>query len=352
MEANKHYSGIDGLRTLGCLGIIMMHIRANTGYQIGGTVFNGVIPLFTQFVYLFMLISAFGMCCGYYQGLRNGTFDPNRFYSRRYGKLWVFFALTVLLEVVVERTPQVLAEAFMELTMVFGFLPNNELSVIGVAWTLGVIFVFYYLFPYFVFLLWNKRRGWFALVVSLIVSALCQHYFFTEKFVIEDFTARHSFLYCIPLFLAGGLLYLYREPVSSFVRRWRIPSLLVCIGLTVAYYLLPDAVMGLTIFVPKQLLVFVPWLIYAISVDSVILSNPVTKYLSGISMEMYLAHMIVFRIVEKLGLLYLFGHGILSYVTACLLTLAILLLSIQLYRVAFAKLSAFILSKSYLFKKQ
>ena len=32
--------------------------------------------------------------------------------------------------------------------MLFGFLPNNTLSTIGVAWTLGAIFAFYIIFPF------------------------------------------------------------------------------------------------------------------------------------------------------------------------------------------------------------
>lgn len=346
METNKHYNGIDGLRTLGCLGIIAMHIRANTNYDVSGYVYNAIIPSFTQFVYLFMLISAFGLCCGYYSSLRSGIFDPNRFYKRRYGKLWLFFALVVLLEVITERTPQALAEAFVELTMVFGLLPNNELSIIGVSWTLGIIFVFYYLFPFFIFLLWSKRRAWCTLVLSLIVSTLCQEYFFTEKFVIEDFTARHSFLFCIPFFLGGGLLFLYREQLSILVKRWRLASFLICSSLTVIYYYLPDTIMGVDILVPKQLLVFVPWLAYAISVDSIVLCNPITKYLSNISMEMYLAHMIAFRVVEKIGLLYILGNNVFSYLLTFLLTLAVLIPAIQLYRLTVNKLSAYIHTKT------
>lgn len=32
----KHYGAIDGLRTIACLGIIMMHMAANNSYSISG----------------------------------------------------------------------------------------------------------------------------------------------------------------------------------------------------------------------------------------------------------------------------------------------------------------------------
>lgn len=35
-------------------------------------------------------------------------------------------------------------DATMEFLLIYGFLPNNALNVIGVSWTLGVIFTFYF----------------------------------------------------------------------------------------------------------------------------------------------------------------------------------------------------------------
>ena len=63
----KHYGAIDGLRAIAAIGIVMMHMGANNNYEIGGYIYNKIIPSFTNFVFLFMVISAFGMCCGYYE---------------------------------------------------------------------------------------------------------------------------------------------------------------------------------------------------------------------------------------------------------------------------------------------
>lgn len=63
----KHYGTIDGLRMIAAFGIVMMYIRANSNYEISGFIYNNIIPSFTNFVFLFMVVSAFGMCCGYYQ---------------------------------------------------------------------------------------------------------------------------------------------------------------------------------------------------------------------------------------------------------------------------------------------
>ena len=43
------------------------------------------------------------------------------------------------------------------------------------------------------------------------------------------------------------------------------------------------------------------------------------KFLSGISMEIFLSHMIIFRVVEKLHLSTLFGKSALSFVLDCIM---------------------------------
>lgn len=87
----ERYDNLDGLRTLSCLGIIAMHIKANTDYQITGWVYETFISSWTLFVYLFLLISGFGMFCGYYEKFKTGTIDLNGFYIKRYKKILPFF---------------------------------------------------------------------------------------------------------------------------------------------------------------------------------------------------------------------------------------------------------------------
>lgn len=206
----KKYGNIDGLRTFGCLAIVLWHVKANLDVTIDNAFFNQVIHSWDYLVYLFMMISGFGMCNGYYEMIRDGKFDANRFYLKRYKKILPFFVLLILANLIVEFNSSNLYEGFMEFTLLFGFLPNNNLHVIGVAWTLGVIFVFYITFPYFVFLLYSKKRAWFSLVASMLITFCCQSYFMREPFVNVSFVCRHSFLYCIPFFIMGGLFYLYR----------------------------------------------------------------------------------------------------------------------------------------------
>ena len=83
----KHYKAIDGLRTIACIGIVMMHVRANTTYDIQGFLYNRVISSLTDFVFLFMVISAFGMCCGYFDRMINNQISLEDFYAKKQLKI-------------------------------------------------------------------------------------------------------------------------------------------------------------------------------------------------------------------------------------------------------------------------
>lgn len=89
-KENKHYGTIDGLRTIAAFGIVTMHIRANTNYIISGYLYNKVIPSFTNFVFLFMAISAFGMYSGYYEKILNNKIVLSDFYKKRFKKFFLF----------------------------------------------------------------------------------------------------------------------------------------------------------------------------------------------------------------------------------------------------------------------
>lgn len=298
----KHYGAIDGLRMIAAFGIVMMHIRANTNYEISGYVFNTIIPSFTNFVFLFMTVSAFGMCCGYYDKILKGRVDFTEFYGKRFKKILPFFGALVFLDIIMSPSVASIYEGFADLTLLFGFL-QKPISVIGVGWFLGLVFVFYLIFPFFCVLIENKRRAWIAFAVSLMYNFVCANYFEV---------GRSNILYSACFFLAGGLIYLYREEIMK-LNQW--VALGIAGGAVVLYYLIGGNAM-------ICLLVSTTLLVYAIIKRGGILENRVTKFFSGISMEIYLSHMVIFRVVEKLKLNRILGNGWLQYIVTSVLVIA------------------------------
>lgn len=184
----KRYSSIDGLRAISCLGIIAMHILYNTDYQISGFFYEKFIPSWTWLVYLFLMISGFGMCAGYLERFWNNQITMENFYKRRYQKILPFFGTLILIALILEPSFANVYEASVEITMLHGLLPNNAVSVLGVCWTLGVIFVFYLLFPAFSVLMKTRKRACFVVVEFLLSAAFflglfCYRIFYSTTFV-------------------------------------------------------------------------------------------------------------------------------------------------------------------------
>ena len=304
--SKNHYSGLDVIRVVAIMGIVLMHILSNGNFNLNGFLFEKVIGTAGNLTILFMMVSAFGMCCGYYQKFEDGTISVESFYKRRYEKLWPFFALLCILDVVISPSANSVYEIFANLTMLQGLLPNPQISVVGVSWTLAVIFVFYLLFPFFCFLLFSKKRAWFSFIIAGIYNILCQLYFFDGQHVLGGFMERENILYSAIFFMAGGLIYLYRDELKR-LKNNRIVAVIILAITASAYYFLSQNDLVMAVF-------SVAIIIFAITTDGKLGENKLIKKLSSISFEIYLCHMVIYRVFEKLHLIHIFENDLLSYI--------------------------------------
>lgn len=344
----QRYNSFNGLRGYAAIGILLMHYLANIDSisamylkDANPLLYGQIIPFFTMFVYMFFTISAFSMCCGYFKKFNVEKISDNKnvsefnvetFYSKRYVRIWPFFALLVLIDVVMKPSISEFYQAFADLTLAFNFLPNPDISVIGVGWFLGVVFLFYMIFPWFVYLLQSKRRAWFAMVVSLAFHVILVRYFLTSEFCTSSQinSPRHNIVFSFPFFMAGGLLYLYREKLCFPKMYQKIILLVLCL-----------ASMGIqfTPYAPKPFgenilwvgIIFVLWVIYAITGGISIkgfklLDNKFASFLGGLSMEIYLCHMVMLRIVEKVHLEKFVGNPHALYWLYCILGIILAIL--------------------------
>lgn len=292
-----------------------MHIQVNMVVKPSvNFVTENLIPFFTDFTLLFMMVSGFSLCCGYYTRIKDGSITPNAFYKKRYLRILPFFALLCLIDLAVEHDLGSLCEAFANMTLCFGLLPPDfKFHVIGVGWFLGVVFLFYMLFPFFVFMLDNKRRAWISFALALV--------FVFASFVYFHVPGRRCMVFCAPLFIVGGLTYLYRHSLVEFGQRSTWLSAAGVVVLTVCYFAFNEVVHGNFVHYALELLLFSLWLAYAIGSKDKVLNNCVARYLSAISMEIYLSHMLVYRVVEKIHLENYISHNNTLYIVTSLLTI-------------------------------
>lgn len=290
-----------------------MHVQANMAIKPSVNILSSkVIPWFTNFTLLFMIISAFSMCCGYYDRVKMGAITSAKFYTKRYHRTWPFFAMMVLISFVMEPSWSTFCQSFADLTMCFNLLPNPNIEVIGVGWFLGTVFTFYMLFPFFTFLLDNRKRGWIVLLLSLVFC-----YIAISEFNDGNGFNRKNIINSAPFFIAGGMIYLYRHRVKSWVEKHLLIALSVSLILTVLRFV----IVMKSLFVLLDLIVFTAWLMYAIGSKDKVLNNRVAKYLSGISMEIYLCHMMFYRVASMMHFDKFVGQSDVLYVVTCIATL-------------------------------
>ena len=301
----KKYSGLDGIRALACIGIVLSHVHLNVNYNISDFWFASIIPSFGCFVFLFFTISGFGMCCGYYERILKGQIDLTEFYKKRFQKIWPFFAAVCILDFIGSPSKGALVELFSDLTLFFGFIPNADIHIIGVGWFLGVLFAFYFMFPFIVFLLASKKRAWFSFVVALVLNLCCKYYYNVDKRAIA-----FSFVF----FLSGGIVYLYKEQIEN-IRFGGIILPILIIASSIAYYFISSDSITVICFC-----VFV--LMYGMIVpERHFFNSKPLRLLGGISFEMYLCHMMFYRIVERCHFLSLTENDNVNFVIVSLAVL-------------------------------
>ena len=183
---SERYESLNGLKAIAALGIVAMHVKANGDYALGEYA-GKLVSSWTLFVYLFlgfMVLPCLSTLTSIFTTKdAAGNVDPlavirfffagnmpsfvinslklavclvvtvnvvgisivllTEYFDIKGAKILPFFLTLILMDLALDHRPSQLIEGFTEATLVFGLLPNNQPSVIGVGWTLGVIFLFY-----------------------------------------------------------------------------------------------------------------------------------------------------------------------------------------------------------------
>lgn len=163
------------------------------------------------------------------------------------------------------------------------------------------------------------------LILSIGLYHVVQKYFVPVKGV---YGGNSNITLCLPYFILGGMIYLYRQWIVKWANK-SVASLPMRIWLIIITFVYSLAFFTLSFYKLESLsslLLYTLWLMCAVAENvsnrrSTLLNNKVTRFFSGISMEIYLCHMMVFRIVEKLHLKHYINNDDWNYWVTCLLVL-------------------------------
>ncbi len=229
------------------------------------------------------------------------------FYKKRINKILPFFLFMSFIEIIYQHSFSSVIEGFANSTLLFSFI-SKELTVIGVGWFIGLVFIFYIMFPYFTYLFSNKKRAWIVMLISILM-----HYSSLFYFNIGKENMFSSFMW----FCVGGILFLYKESIINFFNNKKTKSLILLFLAIITYYIIP--INNIYLRPIRVIFLSTAALVYSISNKSFFLDNKVTKIISDNSFEIYLGHMFIYRILEKLNLFYKFNNTLITYVLTFIL---------------------------------
>ena len=120
-------------------------------------------------------------------------------------------------------------------------------------------------------------------------------------------------------FVLGGIIFLYKEDISKFISKNKIISVVLAICISISYFFYTNK-----LFTLRILLMYGLWLCVAIGIENnKVLDNKFTKFVSKISMEIYLSHMVIFRVVEKLKLTCIVNNVYISYLITSIIVIIV-----------------------------
>ena len=215
LPTRDHVLSVDLLRGLFAFSIMFYHLFF-------GEKIAAVERVAFYAVYGFFVISGFSLYYVYRDRLHGGG-RLGDYLLRRYFRIWPLYAFTVTLQLLF--FPPALGEfAFPRVAanylLLFGFTNPGATSLVGGGWSLGIEFVFYFLFPLIVFATAGSLRR--MVLVSVISAAVSVGY---ANLVIDPqssifrlwtpYTQPQSF---IVYFVAGCL---FGELYFRFADKWR-----------------------------------------------------------------------------------------------------------------------------------
>jgi len=338
----KRYENIDLLRFIASLCIVMVHILKNNVFSGLPTsaIYTSFASLYLlkmeKFVSLFFVISGFSISCGYYEKIKNNSISVNNYFVKRYFRILPFFGfLTIvescyLLATHTLNSSSVLFETIIDFSLIFAFLPFSKITIVGVGWALGVIFAFYILYPFIVFCTWTKKRSWILLILTVFISYSVRIYFNYDGL----FSNCNFMLWC-HYFIAGVIIYLYKDDIKRFLGNSVFISIVLLLG---GFYLSFNITFGSVFF--ENIKNMLSWSLVLISTlgDAWIISkSTIVKISSKYSFEVYLAHMLILRFLQKCNLIS--NIGIMSVVADTIIVYGLALLVAYLFEFTTKKIT-------------
>jgi len=154
-------------------------------------------------VQLFVFTSSYGLYLGY----ANKNISWLNFMKKRIGKLYPTLVLGIALSILIYMFQlkilpglSIIKSMLLKLTLVYGFLPNEALSISGPWWFFSLIVQLYAVFPFLLWLLRKAGANSLLIVLSLFIGISMALDLFIE---IPGMSVYFTFIGQLPVFALG-----------------------------------------------------------------------------------------------------------------------------------------------------
>lgn len=151
----KRLTGLDSLRGLAATMIIFFHVLFLGGYS-EKIALTPVVSKLDIGVRLFYALSAFSLFYGYERKIDKDKNGMRDFYIGRFFRIAPLFYLCIFFYMfalpLLYNADVAITDILLNITFVFGLLPGKQESIVWAGWSIGVEWIFYFIFPLIVIL--------------------------------------------------------------------------------------------------------------------------------------------------------------------------------------------------------
>lgn len=291
-KVKKYFEGLQGLRGLAALGIIAYHMYVLEGYTGTNSILDKTVGMGGLFVQLFFMLSSFSLMCGYAEAFWTGTLDYENFYKRRFAKLAPTFYFSLCLHLLLNWAVGI-KESFANIlgtaSFLYALMPSHQESIVMAGWALGIEIIFYLIFPFFLVVTKSKLR-----TILFLVAGIALQYSYIMYYGVDIELSHINIVYQLPPFIWGAVLFHivpYMERICERCRR-NIGIGIQIILLIILVVWVEFSTNKFTVYITFSLLI-----LNQINYKDFWINNPLLIKLGKISYEMYLLHMVVYRIL-------------------------------------------------------
>lgn len=329
----KRYRGLAGVRGIGALGIVSYHMYVLEGFTGTNYWLDRTVGIGGVFVQLFFMLSSFSLMCGYAEKMWKNECDLSDFYKKRFVRLIPVFYFALFLHLILNLISGVkdnAANVIGTASFLFGFMPSHQESIVMAGWALGIEVVFYLLFPVFLVCTKNKRKTTITFAASIILYWTYVTYYGVG--IEQDYI--NIIRQLIP-FVIGALLYHFSFYLDVLAEEKRRRVKWICYGLLfISFFLWETPLKGnILVWVSFSILI-----IGQINDRDKLMDNVLCRFLGSISYEIYLFHMIVYRVLYYVKLNYFLSlhitYDIIRYIIFLLVEVVVTIALSVLFKAA------------------